>query len=443
MSILSAGSQPRAAAAPRVALTVHHGILGVLFTMGFAIVAAACGPLQLPETADGERASPADSASAATPSTAAASASVIAGGPGSGRIALLLPLSGAQRPVAEAVRDGFLAAYLADPAAGKPEVLILDEESPGALEAYGNATASGATLVVGPLLKESVTQILPVAGSMPTLTLNFLDVGTPTPAGVYQFSLAPEDEASQAAERAAREGHLRALALAPDNEWGRRMLAAFTPALEKHGGTVLAFDYYDPNATDFTAPIQRLLLLDESRARHRQLSSYLGVPMEFEPRRRGDVDLIFLAANVATGRLIRPQLRFLYAGDIPTYSTSAIYQAGGSGDTDLDGVRFADAPALLGADPRAESLRATLVRRWPAGAAGRMRFYAMGFDAYTLMNAISSGAVDGLMGLSGILSMDPDRRIHRQLPWAEFRNGRIVPLPEIELQEPATALPPP
>ena len=406
--------------------------------MCFAIVAAACGPLQLPEPggAPGTTAAPPNGEPAA-----AASATSL---PGTNRVALLLPLSGAQRAVAEAIRDGFMAAYLADGGgAGKPEIAVFDEERPGPLAAYQSALGAGASAVVGPLLKESVTQVVTQgAGTVPMLTLNYLDAGVMPPTSVYQFALAPEDEARQAAERAAAEGRLRAIVLAPDNEWGRRMLSAFTPALEERGGTVLAYRFYDPAATDFTTQIQRLLLLDESRARHRQLSANLGVSVEFEPRRRGDVDCIFLAANVAAGRLIRPQLRFLYAGDIPTYSTSAIYQAGGSGDADLDGVMFVDAPALLGTDLRAQDLRNTLSRRWPAGAVSRMRFYAMGYDAYALVNAIRAGTLANVSGLTGSLSADPGRRIHRQMPWAEFRDGRIVPLPELDMPDSAAAIAP-
>lgn len=402
--------------------------------MSFAIVAAACGPLQQPESTGAAAPGAEKSTNADTIATSPALAGAgAAGSPGPGRIALLLPLSGAQRAVAEAIRDGFLAAYLADAGnAGKPEISVFDEEQPGPVAAYQAALAAGATAVVGPLLKESVTQVVAqVPGNVPTLTLNYLDIGIASPPAVYQFALAPEDEARQAAERAAAEGRLRALALAPDNEWGRRMLSAFTPALEERGGTVLAYRFYDPAATDFTTQIQRLLLLDESRARHRQLSANLGVSLEFEPRRRGDVDLIFLAANVAAGRLIRPQLRFLYAGDIPTYATSAIYQAGSSGDADLDGVMFVDAPALLAADTRAQDMRAALARRWPGGAVSRMRFYAMGFDAYALASGIRSGTLTEVAGLTGNLSPDPGRRIHRQMPWAQFRDGRIVPLPEV------------
>lgn len=404
--------------------------------MILAILAAACGPLQLPEQAAGNAPvtrPPASTLPATATATATAKGPLTAPDPArAGRIALLLPLSGAQRAAAEAIRDGFLAAYWADPARGEHgSIAILDEEQPGAAATYQSAVAAGATLVVGPLLKPSVTAIAGVAGAVPTLALNFLEEGPEPPGNFYQFALSPEDEAGLAATRAAAEGRLRALALVPDNDWGRRMLSAFTPALEARGGSVLAYRFYDPDATDFTADIQRLLLLDESRARHRQLAADLGISLGFEPRRRSDADHIFLAATVAAGRLIRPQLRFLYAGDLPTYSTSAIYQPGTSGDTDLDGVMFSDVPALLGAEPRAEELRATLASRWPPGTLGRMRLFAMGYDAYALANAITARGPTALAGLTGTLSVDAGRRIHRDMPWAEFRDGRVVALPAL------------
>lgn len=346
------------------------------------------------------------------------------------RIALLLPLSGNQRAVAGALRDGFLAAYFAaaaDPA--KPSIQVLDEEAGGAAAAYQQAIDNGADLIVGPLLKPSVTAVLPLAGRVTTLALNQIDAGMEIPAGFYQFALAPEDEAVAVAAHATAMGHRRALVLAPDTDWGRRMLSAFIPAVEARGGSVRAYHFYDPLDTDFTADIERLLLLDESRERHHALTANLGIAPGFEPRRRGDIDFIFLAASTGSGRLLRPQLRFLYAGDIPTYATSAIHTAGSSGDMDLDGVMFTDAPVLLGADPRARQLRATLAARWGDGVVGLLRFHAMGFDAWALANALGSGGAPVIDGLTGRLSPDPERRFHRETIWAEYRDGSIVPLP--------------
>lgn len=409
-----------------------------MLAMGLAILGASCASPQLPEPAQDSGSPPHAATGSPTPPTPSVPVPVQPATVPATKFALLLPLSGEQSAAGEAVRAGFIAAWLADAGASRPEVIILDEARGGAREAFERAAGAGATMVVGPLLKESVAEVLPVAGAMPTLALNNLEVPLPTPPTFHQFGLAPEDEARQVAERAAAEGQLRALAFVPDSEWGRRVLTAFMSALEQRGGTVLGYRFYEPRATDFTSQLQRLLLVDESREREGALSRYLGIPLEFEPRRRGDVDFIFLAANVASGRLIRPQLRFLYAGDVPTYATSAIYLAGSNGDPDLEGIRFMDAPALLSPDSRALLLRAALERRWPPGAAGRMRFHAMGYDAYELARSIAVGSAAGLFGLSGLLEFDTERRVHRRMPWAEFRNGRLALLPDIEAAQDVT-----
>src|SRR3970040_838775 len=95
---------------------------------------------------------------------------------------------------------------------------------------------------------------------------------------------------------------------------------------EALGGELLQFSGYDPNLQDFSAPITALLNIARSNQRYRRLAANLGTPIQFEPRRRQDVDLIFLAADSGTGRRLGPQLRVHFAGDIPTYATSAIFE---------------------------------------------------------------------------------------------------------------------
>lgn len=417
--------------------------LACLLATALAIVSAACEPLQLPETkttpARATGAAPAPDPVRATPPAQGAAASPVLPAAQTGppqRVALLLPLSGSQAAVGEAVRDGFLAAHLASPEP-RPEIVILDEGQPGPAGAYRAALEAGADAIVGPLLKDSVAQVATLAGTAPTLALNYLDAASTAPAAFYQFALAPEDEARQVAEQAGSQGRLRAIALAPNNEWGRRVLGAFVPRLEELGGTVLGYRLYDPAATDFTADIQQLLLLDESRGRERALSAFLGRSLDFEPRRRGDLDFIFLVANPGAGRLIRPQFRFLYAGDVPTYATSAIFQPGTGGEDDLDGIMFADAPALLASTDDARELRATITRRWPPGAQSRTRLYAMGHDAWKLMMTLASLPAE-FDGLSGRLYADPQGRIHRRLNWARFQRDGVAPietLPIVSLPE--------
>jgi hypothetical protein len=151
------------------------------------------------------------------------------------------------------------------------------------------------------------------------------------------------------------------------------------------------------------------------------------VPIEFEPRRRQDVDAIFIAADDArAGRLIAPQLRFHFAGDIPTYATSDVYDpADTAGANELNGLIFADAPALIVPDANAADLRRDLQQYWPQRA-GLMRLYGMGFDAYRLVGSLYNVARSSwpVRGMSGDLSLDTDGRVHRALPLAQFRSGR-------------------
>lgn len=352
------------------------------------------------------------------------------------QVALLLPISGRQRASAEAVRDGFLAGHFASAImADRPIVKIYDVSGFDVADIYQLAVDEGADFVVGPLLKESVQRLAWVGVTTPTLTLNFLPDDFYVTDEIYQFSLSPEDEARQIAQRVASLGQFRALALAPDNDWGRRLLASFTEELEHQGGRILQYRLFDPNSPDFSASIEELLLINESRARKNRLSANLGIQFEYEVRRRSDIDLIFLAASANAGKLIRPQLRFHYAGSIPTYSTSAIYQEGSRNNSDLNGIMFPDIPWIIAPDGQSVEVRDSLSRHWPQQSKRRSRLYAMGFDAYRLMPLINAGmGPDELQGMTGVLYVDDRRRILRRLPWARMRRGKpelmdTAPLP--------------
>ncbi len=346
------------------------------------------------------------------------------------KVALLLPLSGRQQQTAAAIRDGFLAAhYAVDFLPVRADIMIYDVQKLGAAGAYHQAIVDGADFVVGPLLKDAALKAAEVAGNTPTLALNFLPDNATTPSHFFQFSLSPEDEARQAAQTAMAAGQFRAIALAPDNSWGQRMLTSFASAMEQGGGRLLDYRYYDPRSVDYSATIQALLLIDESKSRYQRLSANLGEKLTFEPRLREDVDLIFLAARSEAGKALRPQLRFHFAGNIPTYATSAIFQEGSRNNSDLNGIMLTQIPWIIQPDADTIKLKTVIADQWPAQAARRARFYAMGYDAYQLMPLLYGQAQFGnrkVPGLTGELSMDSDGRIHRQLPWVRMTRGRPV-----------------
>jgi outer membrane PBP1 activator LpoA protein len=343
-------------------------------------------------------------------------------------VALLLPLSGRQQAAGTAVRDGFLSAYFQQDPAQRPRIRVYDVagEEPGS--AYLRAVEDGAQFVVGPLTKDEVNATADIAeGRLPVLALNFLTDGRSAPPEFFQFALHPEDEARQVAQRVVADGHPRGVVLVPDGEWGSRVLAAFQDELGTLGGSLIASSTYDPAQSDYTGVIQQLLRLSDSRERYARLSNTLGVKLEFEPRRRGDIDFIFVAAQPSHGRLIRPQLRFHYAGDIPTYMTSDAFEPDEVANVDLDGIVFADMPWMISLDPVSTQLRDTIRSAWPARATRRGRLYAFGFDAYRLIPVLRARRVPvemGVSGMTGRLSLDEQGRIRRDLDWAQIRQGR-------------------
>ena len=360
-------------------------------------------------------------------------------------VALLLPLSGRQQAAAIAVRDGFFSAYFQQAADQRPRVRVYDVAGQDIGVALLRAVDEGAQFVVGPLTKDEVSGAAAIAdGRVSVLALNFLPEGQGAPASFYQFALVPEDEARQVARRAVADGRSRGVALVPTGEWGTRILAAFSDELGQLGGELLARGVYDPADNDYTPEIQQVLRLADSRERYARLSNALGVKLEFEPRRRGDVEFIFVAAQASHSRLIRPQLRFHYAGDIPTYTTSDAFEPDETANVDLDGIIFPDMPWMIAHDPVSEELRGAVTQAWPARANRRGRLYAFGYDAYRLLptlRARQSGQTRRVPGMTGRLTVEPDGRIYRDLDWAQIRDGKPHNLALAPLQPPTAPQP--
>lgn len=348
------------------------------------------------------------------------------------QVALLLPISGRQQSAALAIREGFMAAYFQQTDASlRPDIRIYDVNELGPKKAYRLAIVEGADFVVGPLTRPAVAAVAENnVTQVGTLALNFLGQNSGAPDGFFQFALVPEDEARAVARRIAALGLTRGLALVPNNDWGMRLIAAFEDELQIQGGELLDYRAYEVGVQDFSSAITRLLMLTESRSRRSRLQSTLGVRLEFEPRRRQDTEFVFLAARPAQGRQIKPQLKYHYAADLPVFSTSAIFSPGNANNRLLDGVSFADMPWMIDPDLLEGQLSKSINGVWPA-LASRGRLFAMGFDAYRMVPLLHRGSFGDrpVAGMSGTLWLDSDRRIRRDLDWAEIDNGtpRLLP----------------
>lgn len=361
------------------------------------------------------------------------------------KIAVLLPLSGNYQSPADAVRDGLLAAYYQVGGANPPAITLYDSgtTAASAVAAYQKAVSDGANMVVGPLTKDAVAGVAAQA-SLPTpvLALNYLDAGRAGPGGFYQFGLLPEGEAAQAAERAVAEGRTHAVALVSGDELGSRMFKAFSARFSELGGVLLDMQTFTPRGNSYADILSQLFGLDASESREQHLAATIDQRLEYEPRRRQDIQFVFLVASADDARQIQPQIGYYHAEDLPVYSTSRVYELDENVDnTVLDGITFDDMPWTLEDKGSVAEMRDALQRDWPNNFPGNSRLYALGFDAYRLLPLLynTHGIGEPLQGVTGLLSLDPGGRVHRKLDWADFEDGSPELLPPVDL--PANAPP--
>jgi outer membrane PBP1 activator LpoA protein len=312
------------------------------------------------------------------------------------------------------VRDAFIAAYLEQDPAKRPRLRIYDVTSATVSGAYNQAILDGAGFVVGPLTKEDVAAVVPLSnGRVPVLALNFLGDSVVTPGNFYQFALSPEDEARNVARRVAADGRLNGVVIVPANEWGNRVAAAFADELSHLGGSVLDSQRYETAQSDYADVIKQVL----------QVHVVKGEP----PTHRTDAAFVFVAAGSAgVARQILPQLKFHYAGDVPVYSTSDSFDPDSTANSDVEGMLFPDMPWMVAGDPVTAQIRDGVRAAWPARTARRDRLYAFGFDAYRLvptLRAKTTAQTGQISGVTGKLHLDEHNRVHRDLDWAQIKNG--------------------
>ena len=273
---------------------------------------------------------------------------------------------------------------------------------------------------------------------MPTLTLNYADNIQETNLNLYQFGLRPEDEAEQVADFALADGRNNAITLVPDTDWGARLQRAFTERFELLGGRVVGAGVYPSKKNDYSVAIKKLLNLSSSEQRKSLIQHTIGLQTSFEPRRRQDVDMVFIAANSRQARLIKPQLKFHRAQSLPVYATSNISSSSGNSDDDrdLDDILFVDIPWML---DNVQNKEYQQVRKlWPDASKRFSRLFALGIDAYRLVPSlrrlmINPGESELLN--TGRLSVDKNGRVKRALLMATYQKGVAQLLeqpPEVE-----------
>lgn len=357
------------------------------------------------------------------------------------QIAVLLPLSGKNAVIGNLIHDGIVAAHYRSISAQQAPILrfydtarLLDKTS-----AYQTAIEEGADFILGPLTKDGIEAILRQETlEVPILTLNQIEEQQIGHRKIYQFGLPPEDEAIQSAHRAFEKGYRKAIAFLPDNSVGKRTEKAFREYFEQLGGELIDVHKYR-DSRSLKTDVQKLLGVDSSTKRRKDLQQLLGRNLEFEMRRRKDADFIFMIASPTMGRMIKPFINYYFAYDLPVIATSRIYSGKHEPQTniDLNGVEFSDAPLLLSELPLFTQSREFLAEIQPQALDARGRYFALGYDSYNILPQLSimqSFPEYHWNGLTGELGVDQTGLVHRYLTWAKFEKGIAITTKERQIR---------
>jgi outer membrane PBP1 activator LpoA protein len=342
------------------------------------------------------------------------------------QIALLLPVSGRLAGFGSAIRDGFMAALFdartRDQAV--PAVRIYDTNTGGAfIDIYRRAIAEGAQAVVGPLEKPQVAALFSQALPVPTLALNRTDMNSAPPANLYQFGLAPEDEAVSIAHYGQTAGYRRALIVTPAGDQSSSEVLAFKRAWQEQGSSIVATAVFQSPQT-LSSAVKSALDIPQSELRKREVEGIVGGTVEFAPHRRDDIDMVLVIGRPQQARSILPTLAFHYAGDIPAFALSRSFSGINAPqlDDDIEGLHFTEIPWMLNAQQPLRQLIAANI----AGSQSYLRLYALGVDSFTLLAQLPELAGHTGMridGQTGALTLSPQRIVLRELPFAQIRNG--------------------
>lgn len=339
------------------------------------------------------------------------------------RLALTLPLSGPLAAAGDAVARGFLAAFYADQSSDTAVEVIDSRRYASVGEALNEARNRGTSIVVGPLGKLQVAEVIAATDStLPILTLNRPEQADAR-AAVLQLSLAPEDEARQLAEQAFADGARRALLIRPEGAWGDRIAGALGSAWNSLGGTTPATaSFASPSA--YSETIRTALALDESGERAGELRSLFSEDFETVGRRRQDLDAVFLMTRSGDeARALKPLIDYHYAGDLDVYALSTADSGGQNRnrDRDLEGVRLLVMPWRLTPN-RVPGLEDRTGGSYDA-------LHALGADAYRLAQhwwRVNSDAQPQFRGLTADLQREATGVLTRRLVAAEFNRGILT-----------------
>ncbi|WP_409242604.1 penicillin-binding protein activator [Enterobacter hormaechei] len=319
------------------------------------------------------------------------------------------------------------------------ELKIYDTSAQPLDQVLAQVQQDGASIVVGPLLKNNVEALM-----KSNTTLNVLALNQPEQvqnrANICYFALSPEDEARDAARHIHEQGKQAPLLLIPRSTLGDRVANAFAQEWQTLGGGVVLQQKFG-SAAELRAGVNggagiALNGSPVSASLPQQQSVTIGgltipaPPTDAQISGGGKVDSAYIVATPEEIAFIKPMIAMrngsqsgatLYAS-----SRSAQGTAGPDFRLEMEGLQYSEIPMLAGSNPQLMQQALGAVRNDYSLA----RLYTMGVDAWALANHFTQmRQVPGfeLNGNTGDLTADQDCVINRKLSWLKYQQGQIVP----------------
>lgn len=312
------------------------------------------------------------------------------------------------------------------------ELKIYDTTSQPISQLLAQAQQDGATLVVGPLLKENVDDVIKSNTPLNVLALNQPEK-VESRANICYFALSPEDEARDAARHIHQQGKQTPLLLVPRGALGDRVVSAFADEWLKLGGASVLQQRFGSTA-ELRAGVNggggiALSGTPVSTLPSAQNSS-LGGADEMPVSSGGSVDAAYILATPEQIAYIKPMIAMRNGSqnNVTLYASSRSAQgtAGPDFRLEMEGLQYSEIPMLAGSNPALMQQALSAVRNDYSLA----RLYAMGADAWSLANHFTQmRQTPGfeLNGNTGDLTATQDCVINRKLSWLKYQQGKIVP----------------
>ncbi len=368
------------------------------------------------------------------------------------RVGLLLPMSGPDAAIGRALLN---AAQLALFDLDSERLLLLPRDTLGTVEGAVAAADSvlfeGADLILGPFFSASVAAVAPRALAAGVDVVAFSTDRNVARPGVYIMGFLPGDQVRRVVDYAAGQGLRRFAAMAPDTEYGRRVVSSYRDSVQRAGGGLTQVELYARDAASVSEIVRQLANYDaRSAALQAQRKALEERNDEVSRRALARLESLDTIGDVQFDAVIIPdggeRLRAV-AALFPFYDVGLpAVRLLGTGQ--WDDPALASEPALIGgwfAAPDPIPRREFFARYEQTYGIAAAPLATLAYDATALAgvlaNAAEAGKVDaseivspnGFWGIDGIFRFRPDGTVERGLAVLEMTGEGpkvIAPPPE-------------